>query len=456
MSDDTEGRLLRELYPRVLARTLALTRNLPEAEDAVQDAIERALRTWPIRGRPESPEAWLVTVSGNAYRDRWRRMRHEETHAELDALDVLAQMSPWARIAVGEREVAFGWKDELLRLLFACCHPTLDEGECAALALATVVGLSTREISAAFVVAPRSMEQRLTRARKRLRGRGDYEGAQPARSLERLPAVLKTIRLLFNEGYWSTSDQAPIRADLRRLAVGLARSLVAAFPDAPEAGGLLALLLFLDARRPARLNSRGEPIPLPEQDRGRWDSANIVIATKILEHSLKAEQLGPFQIEAAIAATHCRAADAADTDWHEISNLYAVLESFCPVPSVRVNRAFAKARANGAAAGLELLERIDGIDVETYPYVHVVRGVLLAELGRVESARSELHLAAARARNHSEAMRIRGQIAKLLPVEPVHDEANAKCQDRLRCAAKGNGRAARTHRQRPRVIGVGR
>lgn len=407
------GETLRRLYPRVLAKTLALTRDLPTAEDALHDAIERALRAWPGNGMPDSPEAWLVTVSANAFRDRLRRASREDLYGDEDALEALAQMSPWARIALAEHDVAPGWKDELLRLLFACCHPSLDEGESAALALATVVGLSTREIAAAFVVAPRSMEQRLTRARQRLCERGDYEGNCPARSLDRLGAVLRTIHLLFNEGYWSTSDEAPIRADLCRLSIGLTRSLLDAYPDAPEVAGLLALLLLHDARRPARLDERGAPVPLPEQDRGRWDHESIGAATQLLERALRAGQPGPFQIEAAIAAVHCRAGTASATDWSEISDLYALLESFRPTPAVRVNRAYAMARANGAAAGLALLDDRRFVDGEAYPYVHLVRGSLLAELGHTDAARAALGQAEQQARNSGERAQIRAQIARL-------------------------------------------
>jgi RNA polymerase sigma-70 factor (ECF subfamily) len=194
VSEDV-GEVLRRSYPKVLARTMAFTRSLPDAEDAVQEAIVRALETWPKRGRPDSPEAWLVTVARNAHRDRARRAAREDLHGE--PLEVLAQMSPWVRVAVGEPEVVRGWKDDLLRLLFACCHPSLECGESAALALSTMIGLSTREVAAAFVVAPRTMEQRLTRARQRLRERGDGEGTAPEASLDRLDAVLQTIALLF-------------------------------------------------------------------------------------------------------------------------------------------------------------------------------------------------------------------------------------------------------------------
>lgn len=196
------------------------------------------------------------------------------------------KLSPWARIAVAEPEVLRGFKDELLRLVFACCHPALEDGESAALALATVVGLSNDEIARAFVVAPRSMEQRLTRARKRLREKGDAFGTPPERGLARLPAVLRAIHLLFNEGYWSGEDEAPIRADLCRLAIGLARSLVETYPREAEAAGLLALLLLHDARRDARLDENGNLVPLPDQDRTRWDQAAITHATALLERAL--------------------------------------------------------------------------------------------------------------------------------------------------------------------------
>jgi RNA polymerase sigma-70 factor (ECF subfamily) len=413
VSPATHAELLRQLYSRVLAKTLGFTRSLPDAEDAVQDAIERALGSWSQSEPPASPEAWLVTVAANAHRDRLRRRRREEPRE--DALETLAQMSPWVRIATAEPEVARGWKDELLRLLFACCHPALDDGESAALALATVVGLSTSEIAAAFVIAPRTMEQRLTRARQRLRERGDYEGAGPDESNDRVSAVLRVIHLLFNEGYWSTRDDAPIRAQLCRLAIGLARSLLEAFPSVAEAAGLLSLLLLHDARRGARLDEQGAPIPLPDQDRGRWDHDAIAKATLLLERTLALRQPGPLQVEAAIAAVHCRARIADDTDWQEVAALYALLEAAQPTPAVRVNRAFAVARALGPAAGLALLDARDIAGVSSYPYVHLVRGTLLGELGRTDEARAALTLAAEKARNGYEREQIRAKIVDLEP-----------------------------------------
>jgi RNA polymerase sigma-70 factor (ECF subfamily) len=339
--------------------------------------------------------------------------RAQRVERNRDALAVLAEMSPWARMAVGDPDIARGWKDELLALVFACCHPALDDGESAALALATVIGLSTGEIAAAFVVAPRTMEQRLTRARQRLREHGDPEGAPPEQSLDRLDAVLRTLHLLFNEGYWSTSDDAPIRSDLCRLALGLARSLQATYPAAGEVIGLLCLMQLHDARRAARLDEDGAPIPLPDQDRSRWDAQAIDAAAARLEHTLAAGPAGPFLIEAAISALHSRASAPEATDWKQIAELYALLEPLRPTPAVRVNRAFAVSRAHDPATALALLDRRDDIDVDGYSYTHLVRGVLLGDLGRVGEALTELARAEGLARNSHEARQIRARIQRL-------------------------------------------
>lgn len=404
--------LLRRLYPGVLAKLLGITHSLPDAEDAVQDAIERALVAWPRDGEPENPEAWLVTVARNRHRDRVRGVLRAAR--QRDAIAVLAETSPWVRIALGDRDVARRWKDELLGLVFSCCHPALDAGESAALALATVIGLSVREIAAAFVVAPRTMEQRLTRARQRLRERGEPDSEPPERSIPRLDAVLRTLHLIFNEGYWSTDDDVPIRADLCRLALGLASSLHATYPDIGEITGLLCLMRLHDARRAARLDEHGAPVPLPEQDRSRWDRDAIADATAVLERTLASTPAGPFLIEAAISALHGRAPTADATDWKQIAELYRLLEAHRPTAAVRVNRVFAVSRAEDAGTALALLEdRSDGMDVEPYPYTRVVRGVLLGELGRIAEAIAELTLAERLARNHHEARQIRTRIRRL-------------------------------------------
>ena len=402
--------VLRRVYPRVLAKTLSLTRSLPEAEDAVQEAVARALSTWPERGTPDAPEAWLVTVATNAHRDRLRRGKWE-TPTE-DVLESVAEMSPWAKVALGEPSVGRGWKDELLRLVFACCHPALEPGESAALCLATVVGLSTREVALAFVTEPRSMEQRLTRARRRLRERGDADGAAPTESRDRLDAVLCVVHLLFGEGYWSSDDEHPIRVDLCGLAIGLAHSLADTFDDEPEVLGLLALLTLHDARRAARLDADGAPLPLPDQNRGRWDQLAIDRGLALLDSAATLRRPGPLQLEAAISAVHCRAASADETDWEEIAALYRALEDLRPTPAVRVNRAFAVARSEGPAAGLALLGAAD-IDAGAYPYVHLVRGTLLGELGRSDDARESLLEAREVARNEAERAQIERRIEAL-------------------------------------------
>jgi RNA polymerase sigma-70 factor (ECF subfamily) len=402
-----EAAELRALYPRVLAKTLALTRSLADAEDAVQDAVVRALGAWPRTGRPESPEAWLVTVAGNAHRDRLRRRRRAERHA--DALTALAAMSPWVQGAVAIPAIARGWKDDLLRLLFACCHPTLDPGESAALALATVLGLSNDEIATAFLVAPRTMEQRLVRARRRLRAAGDHEAPAPERIRDRVDAVLAALYVLFTEGHWSSSGDAPIRRDLCRLALGLARSLHELVPDEPEVAGLLALLLLHESRLPARLTAEGAPVPLTEQDRTRWDRERHAEATAILRRALTTGRPGPLQLEAAIAAVHGDAPTAEATDWPQIAALYELLEAQRPTPPVRINRAFAVGQAVGPDAGLALLAG-HGDDV---PAAALVRGVLLAEAGRRAEAVAALERARRGARNRHEAAQIAARIERI-------------------------------------------
>lgn len=432
--------LLRTVYPRVLAKTVTFTRSLPDAEDAAQDAVLRALQAWPRQGLPDSPEAWLVVVARNAHRDRARRAAREVLTGE--PLETLAAMSPWTGGAATHPEIARGWKDDLLRLLFACCHPSLDPGESAALALATILGLSTKEIAAAFLTAPRTIEQRLARARRRLRRDGDAEGAPPSDSLSRVDGVLRAVALLFNEGYWSTQEDTPIRSDLSGLAVGLGRSLLEAFPTEPEVAGLVALFMLHDARRGARTDASGAPVPLPEQDRERWDREAIDQACSLLARASFVGRPGPFQLEAAISAVHCVAPCAERTDWIAIAELYEKLEHHRPVPAVRVNRAFAVARAKGPLAGLALLDRDPPLGTLDYPYVHLVRGALLAELGRDAEARSALSTAREHARNAAERSQIERRLAQLMStgtevdVRRTSQPGASSAPDSLNCAVR--------------------
>jgi RNA polymerase sigma-70 factor (ECF subfamily) len=412
VKEDGHAEQIRRVYPRVLAKLLGVTRSLADAEDALHDAVLRALESWTEAELPASAEAWLLTVAMNAHRDRLRRARTSDSYGE--AARALAEECPWMRIGGAGPAGIRGWNDDLLGLLFACCHPALEDGESAALALATVVGFSIDEIAQAFVVAPRTMEQRLTRARQRLREKGDVEGPSPEGGHQRLGAVLRTIHLLFNEGYWSSTGGPPIRDDLCRLALELSGALAEAYPNESEVVALLALLTFHDARREGRRDQGGEPVPLPEQDRSRWNHDAVRQGVVLLDRALAAKAPGPFAIEAAIAAVHCRAPTAAETDWGEIAALYALLEGFRPTPGVRVNRAFAVGKARGPAHGLALLEGSD-IDSSSYPYVHLVRGTLLAEAGQKVAAATALGEAARCARNDHERSQIEGKIARLAP-----------------------------------------
>jgi RNA polymerase sigma-70 factor (ECF subfamily) len=399
---------LRSAYPRALARVLAFTRNLVEAEDALHDAIEAAVASWRTDGMPDSPEAWLVAVARNRHRDRLRHARHVADHA-ADALARLSEASPWSA------DRAAGWDDELLGLVFTACDPLLEEGEAAALTLATVIGLSVGEIAAAFLVAPRSMEQRLTRARLRLRERrGELHLAPPGPTPERLDAALRVIHLIYTEGHWASGGEPAIRGELCQLALGLAGSLARLHPDEGEATGLLALLSLHEARRAARLDAEGRPVKLPDQDRSRWDAEAIRGACALLGRTLARGRPGPFQLEAAIAAVHCEAASAEATDWRQIAELYRLLEVARPSPVVRVNRAFAVARAEGPAAGLALLPDGDALPAGLrYPYAELVRGVFLSELGRVPEAIAALEAAARKTDNPHERQEIARRLATL-------------------------------------------
>ncbi len=404
--------LLRRAYPPVLARLLRVTRDLAEAEDAVQESIAKALVAWPGRELPASPEAWLARVAVNAHRDRRRKRRGEARHEP--ALAALAARCAWSEALALSPDVS-RWPDDVLRLVFTCCDPLLGHDERTALALSAVASLSTGELARAFLVSFDAMERRLGRARERLRERrGRYEVPVPTEAPERLEAALATTHLIFNEGYWASGDGPPIRRALVRLSLGLARALEVLLPREPEVEGLLALLLLHAARLPAREGHDGRPRTLEEQDRSRWDAATIDEATALLREALERGRPGPYQIEAAIAAVHCSAARAEETDWLQIAILYEALERHRPGPVVRVNRAFAVSRALGAAAGLALLApALDHPALARYPYAHLVHGTLLAEAGSVGPARAALERARDLATNGDEREQIERRIAAL-------------------------------------------
>jgi RNA polymerase sigma-70 factor (ECF subfamily) len=349
-----------------------------------------------------------VRAAINVHRDARRaRRRRDRTEAALEAL---AGRCPWSQTMLATEAV--GWSDDSIRLLFTCCDPVLGPEERAAIALATVAGMSTREIARAFLVRPDAMERRLGRARARLRERrAEYEVPGPEVAAERLEAALATIHLIFNEGHWASGGDTPIRRDLTALALRMAQALHALMPRAPDVQGLLALLLLHVARMPARLDDAGNPVSLESQDRSKWDSATIDEACALLRDALEQGRPGPYSIEAAIAAVHCSARSAEDTDWAQIDLLYAALERQRPDPVVRVNRAYAASRARGAAAGLELIEAVvDHPALQGYVHAHLVRGVLLVEAGDVARGREALERACALSQSSFERAQINQRI----------------------------------------------
>lgn len=404
--------ILRRAYAPVLGQLARSMRDLCAAEDAVQEAMARALASWPACGVPDSPDAWLVRVATNVHRDSLRRRKRRERRDAT--LEELAARCPWSDALASSSDAA-RWPDDAVRLLFTCCDPLIGLEERAALALSTVAGMSTAEIALAFLVDPQAMERRLGRARARLRERrGAYEVPRPEDAPERAPAALAAIHLVFNEGYWASDGDAPIRRDLTLLALRLSRAVFAILPRVPEVQGLLSLLLLHVARMPARIDGDGRPRSLEQQDRSRWDSATIDEACALLRAALELGEPGPYQIEAAIAAVHCSAACAEDTDWGQISILYEALEQHRDDPVVRVNRAFAASRAYGAAEGLRLLSTVaDHPALARYPYAHLVRGVLLEETNQIAGALVALGRARDLARNRFEQTQIEERIDAL-------------------------------------------
>jgi RNA polymerase sigma factor (sigma-70 family) len=381
--------LLRELTPQVLGALVRRYGRFDACEDAVQEALLAAVTRWPVEGTPEDPRAWLVTVASRRLIDEWRsetaRRRREESSAALEQPG-----DPAASVASA--------RDDTLTLLFLCCHPALSVPSQLALTLRAVGGLSTAEIANAFLVPEATMAQRIVRAKQSIRRAGlRFELPAPADRGDRLRVVLQALYLVFNEGYTPGAGAAGPRVDLTDEAIRLTRMLSAALPDEGEVSGLLALLLLTDARRAARTDDRGGLVPLAEQRRELWDAARIAEGVALVTSTLGRGPVGPYQLQAAIAAVHDEAASDADTDWAEILALYEVLERVSPGPVVTLNRAVAVARVHGPRAGLALLGTLD--DDERMAHTHrlaAVRAHLLELAGDTAAAREAYRDAARR------------------------------------------------------------
>lgn len=395
--------------PQAMGALLRHFRDLDLAEEAFQEACLRALKSWPKNGPPRDTVAWLVFVGRNAALDGVRRRRRER---ELPGEDALSDVSDAEGPLVDQLDEA-DYRDDLLRLLFMCCHPALPATQHLALALRVVCGLTVPEIARAFLVTAAAMEQRITRAKARVAAEElPFELPSAADRAQRLAAVASVLYLLFNEGYSATGGSALVRVPLCDEAIRLARLLLRLFPGEPEMLGLTALMLLQHSRSSARLDPQGGIVLLEDQDRGRWDGARIAEGLALLDKALRHARPGPYQVQAAIAALHARAPRFEDTDWSEIEQLYAVLERLQPSSVVTLNRAVAVAKAQGPQAALALLDPL-ATDLAGYFYFFGVRGALLMDLGRPDEAREAFDRALALAKSPAEAAHIRLQIDRL-------------------------------------------
>jgi RNA polymerase sigma factor (sigma-70 family) len=377
--------LLRELTPQVLGALVRRHGRFDACEDAVQEASLAAALQWAREGIPEEPRSWLVTVASRRLVDEWRsesaRRRREETTTALDLL-VRGQLTA---------------HDDTLTLLFLCCHPSLSAPSQLALTLRAVGGLTTAEIAHAFLVPEATMAQRISRAKQSIKGSGiRFELPPGSERADRLRVVLHVLYLVFNEGYTTSAGATLHRADLTSEAIRLARMLHQLMPGEGEVAGLLALMLLTDARRDARTDADGSLVPLAEQDRALWDRGQIEEGVALVDRTLGSGAIGPYQLQAAVAALHDEAASADETDWPQILALYEFLERVSPGPVVTLNRAVALAMVRGPRAGLALLGTLDDDDHMAHNHrVHAVRGHLL-ELGGDPVAARESYLQAAR------------------------------------------------------------
>lgn len=406
MSTDTGwiNAALAAVRPQAVGALLRYFRDLDLAEEAFQEAALRALSAWPKNGPPRDSAAWLIMVGRNAGIDQTRvRSRHvalPEDEAPLsDLSDREAEM-------VGRLDEA-DYRDDVLRLLFICCHPDLPATQQIALALRIVSGLSVKQIARAFLVGDSAMEQRITRAKARIATNPvAFEAPGAADRPERLGPVAAMVYLVFNEGYSAGAEEQPARAPLCEEAIRLGRLLLRLFPAEPEMMGLLALMLLQHARRPARFAADGSVILLEDQDRTRWHRASINEGLALLDKAVRHRRSGPYQIQAAIAALHARAVTAAETDWAQIDLLYGGLEALSPSPVITLNRAVAVSKARGAAAALAMVEPL-GDRLSGYFHFHGLRGGLLKQLGRNVEARDAFGRAIALAHSPAEAAHIR-------------------------------------------------
>ncbi len=395
--------------PQAMGALLRYFRDLDTAEEAFQEACLRALRTWPQNGPPRDAAAWLIFVGRNAAMDDVRRRAKQVALPDETAISDLDD----AESAMADRLDGEQYRDDILRLLFICCHPELPATQQIALALRVVCGLPVRQIARAFLVGDGAMEQRITRAKARIADAGTaFETPGAVERAERLAAVSAMIYLVFNEGYSARGDGTKARAALADEGIRLVRLLLRVFPQEPEVMGLAALMLLQQARASARFDADGGIILLDDQDRSRWNDKQIAEGLALIDKAMRHRRPGPYQVQAAIAALHARAKRPEDTDWAQIDLLYANLERLQPSPVVTLNRAVAVSKLRGPEAALAMIapltDRLSG-----YFYFHGVKGALLRQLDRRAEARTAFDRAIALANTPAEAAHIRQHLDHL-------------------------------------------
>lgn len=395
--------------PQAVAALLRYFRDLDTAEEAFQNACLKALQTWPQNGAPRDPAAWLIFVGRNAALDGVRRQSKQQPLPPEELLSDLGD----AEADMAERLDSADYRDDVLRLLFICCHPDLPQTQQIALALRIVCGLTVPEIARAFLVKPSAMEKRITRAKAKV-AEADvpFEAPDAIERSQRLAAVAAMVYLVFNEGYSASAGEMPLRAPLCEEAIRLARLLLALFASEPEVMALLALMLLQYSRAAARFDANGAIVLLDDQERGKWDKRMIAEGLALLDKALRHRRPGPYQFQAAVAAIHARATAAADTDWAEIDALYAGLERLQPSPVVTLNRAVAVSKLQGPEAALAMISPL-AASLDGYFYFHGARGAFLMELNRGDEARVAFDKAMALAHTAAEAAHIRQHLDKL-------------------------------------------